>query len=72
MAVQDLQTKFTLGDGREVWLLRAEDAPDCGRCETEMMEQDTEPAGGTPTSPMFRVLFRCPDCGHGKRTSRRR
>lgn len=72
MAVQDRQRKVDLGDGREVWVLRAEDAPDCGRCGTEMMEQDTEPAGGTPTSPMFRVLFRCPNCKHGIRTSRRR
>lgn len=54
------------------WLIPAEDAPECSNCEEEMYEREAEHAGGTPTSPMYEVLFECPECGRRLRANRRR
>lgn len=67
--MEDLQVQSER-DG--MWLTYVEDAPKCDECETEMYERDSEHAGSTPTSPMYEVVFECPDCGHRHRTNRRR
>lgn len=48
-------------------------APSCNECGKPMLERKTDrTAGGTPTSPSVGVLFECPVCGHGLRTTRKR
>lgn len=49
-----------------------EDTAFCKKCSMPMLDIEMKRSGSIPTSPNFKVKFKCPECGNVRMLNRRR